>query len=131
MRFLARRTVHSLILMLAVSVLSFLFADLAPGDFYSALRADPRISPETIAALRARAGLDKPLPVRYAEWVISAVRGDFGYSLAYNSPVGPLLWGRARATLLLAATAMAITWLIAIPVGVWNASSRGKWRDRV
>ena len=131
MRYLARRLSQSLVLLFAVSLLSFIFADLAPGDYYSALRADPRTSPETIAAMRARAGLDKPFPRRYGDWVISAVRGDFGYSLAYNAPVGSLLWGRAGATLLLAGVAMALTWLIAIPLGVWNAAVRGTWRDRV
>jgi peptide/nickel transport system permease protein len=131
MRYIARRLLHGLLLLVGVSVLSFVFANLAPGDYFSELRTDARISAETVAALRAQSGLDRPLPVRYAAWVASVLRGDFGYSLAYNSPVGPLLWERVRATLLLTATATFLAWLIAIPLGIWNATARGTWADGV
>jgi peptide/nickel transport system permease protein len=106
-RYVGRRFADSLLLLLALSVLSFAFAQLAPGDYFSELRTDPRISADTVAGLRARAGLDRPFPVRYANWVRSVARGDFGYSLAYNGPVAPLLWQRIRGTLLLTATAAA------------------------
>ena len=131
MRYIARRLLHGLLLLVGVSLLSFLFADLAPGDYFSQLRTDPRVSAETVAALRAQYGLDRPLPVRYAAWVASVLRGDFGYSLAYNSPVGPLLWARVRATLLLTGTATLLAWLIALPLGIWNATARGMWADSV
>lgn len=129
MKYLARRLLHSLFLLAGVSVLSFVFADLAPGDYYSALRADPSISQETIDQLRIRYGLDRPLPVRYGNWVRSVLRGDFGYSLTYDGPVAPLLWPRIRATLLLTGTATLLAWLTAVPFGVWNAAQRGTWRD--
>ena len=129
MRYIGRRLLHGLLLLVGVSVLSFVFAELAPGDYFSELRNDPRVSPETLAALRAQYGLDRPLPVRYAAWVASVLRGDFGYSVAYNSPVGPLLWGRVRATLLLTGTATFLAWLIALPLGIWNAAARGTWGD--
>jgi peptide/nickel transport system permease protein len=131
MRYVARRLLHGLLLLVGVSVLSFVFAELAPGDYFSELRTDPRVSAETVAALRAQSGLDRPLPVRYAAWAASVLRGDFGYSLAYNSPVGPLLWGRVRATLLLTGTATLLAWLIALPLGIWNATARGTWGDSV
>jgi peptide/nickel transport system permease protein len=131
MRYIARRLLHGLLLLVGVSVLSFVFAELAPGDYFSELRNDPRVLPETVAALRAQSGLDRPLPVRYAAWVASVLRGDFGYSLAYNSPVGPLLWRRVRATLLLTGTATFLAWLIALPLGIWSATARGTWGDSV
>ena len=131
MRYIGRRLLHGLLLLVGVSLLSFLFADLAPGDYFSELRADPRVSAAAVAALRAQYGLDRPLPVRYAAWVASVLRGDFGYSLAYNSPVGPLLWARVRATLLLTGTATLLAWLIALPLGIWNATARGTWGDSV
>jgi peptide/nickel transport system permease protein len=131
MRYIGRRLLHGLLLLVGISVLSFVFANLAPGDYFSALRTDPRVSAETVAALRAHFGLDRPLPVRYAAWAGSVLRGDFGYSLAYNSPVGPLLWGRVRATLLLTGTATLLAWLIALPLGIWNAPARGTWGDSV
>ena len=131
MRYIGRRLLHGLLLLVGVSVLSFVFAELAPGDYFSELRADPRVSAEAVAALRTQYGLDRPLPVRYAAWVASVLRGDFGYSLAYNSPVGPLLWGRVRATLLLTGTATFLAWLLALPLGIWNATARGTWGDSV
>jgi peptide/nickel transport system permease protein len=131
MKYVARRIVHSLALLLAVSLLSFLFADLVPGDFCSVLRSDPRTSAETVAGMRAQAGLNRPFPVRYGEWLISSLKGDFGYSLAYNGPVAPLLWPRVGATLLLAGLALALTWAVAVPLGIWNAAARGRWSDRI
>ncbi|MBZ5617883.1 MAG: hypothetical protein LAQ69_03990 [Acidobacteriia bacterium] len=69
MRYAGRRMVDSLFLLVAVSLLSFAFSELAPGDYFSELRTDPRISAETVAGLRAQAGLNRPFPVRYAHWV--------------------------------------------------------------
>jgi peptide/nickel transport system permease protein len=73
--------------------------------------------------------MDRPLVERYGRWLQSAARADFGYSIAYNIPVGPLLWSRAKNTLLLNGTAMGLTWLIAVPVGVWAAARRGRTLD--
>jgi peptide/nickel transport system permease protein len=130
MKFAARRLLHGVALLAAVSFLSFALSQAAPGDFYSELRNDPRVSPETVAALRAQAGLDRPLPVRYGLWIAAVLRGDFGYSLAYHGPVAPLLKERTGATLLLTATAMAFAWMIAVPLGIWSAARRGRWGDR-
>jgi len=131
MKYAARRLLHSLLLLGGVSLLSFLFADLAPGDFFSEMRLDPGVTSGTVDALRARHGLDRPLPVRYAAWLGSMARGEFGYSLAYNSAVGPLLRQRIPGTLLLTGTATLLAWLMAIPLGIWNAAQRGTWSDSV
>jgi peptide/nickel transport system permease protein len=129
MRFAARRLIHSLLLLAGVSILSFLFSELAPGDFYSEMQNDPRVTPETLAALRAQNGLDRPLPVRYATWLKSVALGEFGYSLAYHGPVAPLLRQRIPATLLLTAAATFLAWLLALPLGIWSAARRGSWTD--
>jgi len=105
MRYIARRLLHGFVAAGGRLATLLLFADLAPGDYFSQLRTDPRVSAETVAALRA--------PVRSRPALAGALRrlggfrapGRFGYSLAYNSPVGPLLWARVRATLLLTGTA--------------------------
>ena len=101
MRYLCRRQGHGALVLAGVSVLSFIFTALAPGDFLSEMKLDPRISPETVAALRTRYGLDQPLPLKYFHWLQSVRRGELGYSFAYNSSVASLLWPRARNTLLL------------------------------
>ncbi len=81
--------------------------------------------------MQARYGLNQPLVNRYTRWTASVAHGDFGYSLAYNAPVSPLLWARAKNTLLLTSFATLLTWLVGLPVGVWSATSRGKVVDRV
>ena len=94
------------------------------------LRLDPRVSEDTLAALRERYALDASLPEKYVRWLRSVVRGELGFSMAYDTAVGPLLWPRARNTLLLTVPATVLAWLIAIPVGAWAASRQGGRLDR-
>jgi peptide/nickel transport system permease protein len=130
MMYLARRAFRAFLLLVAVSMLCFLFTEMAPGNFFDEMRLNPQISAETIATLRARYDLDQPIARRYERWVVAAAHGDLGYSIAYNSPVAPLLWTRAQNTLLLTSTAMLLTWLIGVPVGMWTANWHGSWLDR-
>jgi peptide/nickel transport system permease protein len=130
MRYLAVRFLQSALLLLGVSLLSFAFLELAPGDFFQEMRLNPQISPNTVARLRAEYGIDRPLPVRYGRWLASAVRGDFGFSFAYGTPVAPLLLVRARNTLLLTGTATLLAWALALPLGVFCAARPGSWLDR-
>lgn len=129
MRFLLRRTLHSLFLLVGASVLSFVLVNLAPGDFFAAMRLNPEISAGTVNALRAQHDLNRPLPVRYLHWVSSIAKGDWGFSFAYNSPAAPILWSRTRNTLLLTGASTALAWLIAIPLGIWAAARPGAWAD--
>src|SRR4030095_5559972 len=131
MRYLTRRLAHAVLVLTGVSVLSFLFVAAAPGEFLSEMKLDPRISPEMLAVLRARYGLDDPLVVKYVHWLQSVVRGDLGFSFAYNSPVSSLLWPRMRNTLVLAVPSTAAAWLLAVPLGAWCASHRGQVVDRL
>jgi peptide/nickel transport system permease protein len=121
MRFFSRRLIHAVFLLCGVSILSFLFTSLAPGNYFDEMRLNPQISPETVAALRAHYQLDRPLPLRYAAWADSIAHGNLGFSFSYNSPVGPLLWARARNTVFLTATATLLTWGLALPLGIWSA----------
>lgn len=131
MSHLGHRLIRAFLLLAGVSVLCFLFTEMAPGDFFDEMRLNPQISPETIAALRSRYGLDRPLVVRYAGWLRSAARADFGYSMAYHTPVAPLLWERAKNSLLLNTVAMTLTWIISLPLGIWTAARRGRMPDKV
>jgi len=131
MRYLLRRLGHALLLLAGVSVLTFLFTALAPGTYFDEMRMNPQIAPETIAALRAQYGLDKPLPLRYVSWLSSLVHGEMGFSFAYNSPVAPLLLVRAGNTLLLTITSTLLAWAIALPLGTWSAERIGRLPDRL
>jgi peptide/nickel transport system permease protein len=128
--YLARRLARAALLLFAVSVLCFLLTRLAPGNYFDEIRLNPQVSPQTIALLQARYGLDQPLPVRYGRWLGSVLRGDFGFSIAYNTPVSRLMWAPAEHTLLLGGAAMFLCWLIAVPLAVWSARYQGSWFDR-
>jgi peptide/nickel transport system permease protein len=129
--YLTKRLGRTLLLFFGVSVLSFAFISWAPGNFFDDLRLNPQISAATLDSLRQQHGLNDPFVIRYARWLRSVAHGDFGYSFAYGGPVAPLLLVRARNTLLLAIPAMALAWLLAIPLGVWSASREGQWPDRL
>jgi len=131
MRYVVTRLIHSVVLLGGVSVLTFVFLRLAPGDFFADLRLNPQVSAQTVADLRARAGLDQPLPVMYVRWLKSVAKGNLGFSLAYNAPVAPLLWERARNTLLLAGAATLMAWLIAILAGAGSAARPRGIADRL
>jgi len=130
MRYLLRRLLQASFLLFGVSLLTFLFSTLAPGNYLDEMRLNPQISSATLASLRAQYELDRPLPIRYTRWVDSIAHGELGYSFAYNSPVAPLLWVRARNTLLLTLTATLFAWALALPLGVWGAEWRGQLPDR-
>ena len=131
MPYLLRRFGHAIFLLIGVSVLAFVFTVLAPGNYFDEMRLNPQIAPESIAALKTQYEVDRPLPVRYLHWVGSVLRGDMGFSFAYNSPVAPLLFIRARNTLLLTITAMLLAWGIALPLGIWSAEHQGGVPDRL
>jgi len=125
-RFLPRRLVHSAFLLLGVSVLAFFFSTLAPGNYFDDMRLNPQISAERLSALRAEYRVDQPLAARYARWAGAVLHGDLGFSFAYNTAVAPLLWTRARNTLLLTGTATLLVWMLALPLGVWSAEKLGR-----
>ena len=130
MRYLTRRLLHAMLLLATISIFSFALLQWAPGNFFDAMRLDPRVSAQTVDGLRAKYGMNRPLPVRYGQWAFSALKGDMGFSFSYNSPVAPLLWTRARNTLLLTSIATLLAWLLALPLGIGSAANRGKWGDR-
>jgi peptide/nickel transport system permease protein len=130
MAYLLRRIGHAVFLLFGVSVLAFLFSALAPGSYVDDMRLNPQIAPATLSSLRAQYGLDRPMPERYLHWANSLLHGDLGFSFAYNRPVAPLLWLRARNTLLLTGSATFLAWLIALPLGMWSAERRGRLADR-
>jgi peptide/nickel transport system permease protein len=131
MPYIVGRLLRAVLLVLGVSLVSFLFLELAPGDYLDEMRVSPHISRETVAALRAQYGMDRPLHEKYLRWLLSTAQGDMGFSFAYNRPVAPLIASRAGNTLLLAVTATVIAWALAVPWGVWSAARPGGWVDRL
>jgi peptide/nickel transport system permease protein len=130
-RFVLRRLTYGVLITLGVSILTFAMLNLAPGEFFDDLKMNTSVGAGTIDSLREAHGLTASAPVRYVRWLGSVMRGDFGLSLAHHSPVAPLLWERARNTLLLTVPALFLTWVIALPLGLWTARHRGRMFDRV
>ncbi|HKY51835.1 MAG TPA: ABC transporter permease [Candidatus Limnocylindria bacterium] len=121
-RYLAVRLLGAVPTLFGVSVLTFLFIRLIPGDAIAArLGTSTALTPEQLASLRAYFGLDQPLPVQYWNWVSSLLRGDAGYSIRTGRPVFVEIAERLPATLELAAAAALIAIAIGIPLGLLSA----------
>jgi len=129
--FFSRRLAQTVLLLFGLSIILFLLAQAVPGDFFSESQLNPSISADTLHSLRAQYGLDRALVVRYGHWLASVMKGDMGYSLAYNQPVSRLLLPRLANTLLLAIPSLLACWLLALVLGVLLAGYGGKWGERV
>jgi peptide/nickel transport system permease protein len=127
--FLARRLVLVLLILWCVSLLIFAITEVLPGDAANAILRD-RATPERLAAVRSRLGLDRPAPVRYLNWLSGMARGNWGDSLIMNVPVRPLVLQRLRNSAALAATAMAVAVPLGIALGVIAALARRRWPDQ-
>lgn len=128
-RFLAQRVVAGALVVLFVSALTFFFVNLAPGGPSSVMRFD--VTAEQRATLIRNMGLDRPVPERYVAWLSGAVRGDLGTSLLTDEPVAARIGDRLPNTLLLVGTALGLSLLLGIPIGVVQALRRNSWLDHV
>ena len=125
-RYLVRRIVFALFLVLAVSSASLVLARLAPGDYVSeSLGAQARR--ETVERERARFGLDKSIAAQYGAWLAAALRLDLGYSMQFNRPVRDLIPERAANTAVLAFTALLAATFVGLPLGVVTGSRPGSF----
>lgn len=131
-RLVIKRLLYMIPVLLAVSFLSMFIIDLAPGDFLTALKANPQISQSAVERMRVQFALDKPWYIQYFYWLKRAVtRFDFGQSFSYRLPVSKLVLERLLNTVLLASAAYLIAWAVAVPVGTLAAMKKNTWVDRV
>ncbi len=131
LRYIFRRIFISIPLLLGISLLTFILISVTPGNFFDSLKLNPQISSETIARYEALYHLDKPLIEQYFHWLRSVVKFDFGYSFFYNCPVSHVIGGRLYNTFILSLASLILTWLIAIPLGIWAAVNRNRIGDRL
>ncbi|REJ37872.1 MAG: peptide ABC transporter [Bacillota bacterium] len=127
-RFLIRRLLLAIPILLLVSIMSFLLIHLIPGD-PALVILGPEAPPDAVEAMRRRLGLDRPLPVQYAAWLGNVLRGDLGNSLVNNMPVTKILMDRLPATVHLTVGAFLVAVLVAVPVGVVSAVRRASLPD--
>src|SRR5690242_15036851 len=130
-RFLVKRLLNMIPLIVGITFLSFLVMSLAPGNFLTSLRLNPAISPQVIRQLEAQFGLDQPLMVRYAKWLWQVMHLNLGVSMTYRVTVISLIAARAFNTVILALASMIFSWAIAIPIGIVVAVRQNSVWDRV
>ncbi|TFL18486.1 ABC transporter permease [Jannaschia formosa] len=129
LRMIAQRLALGLVTLFVVSIIIFLGTELLPGDFAQQMLGQAA-TPETVAALRERLGLNDPMLVRYVDWLTDILRGDFGVSLANGQPVADLIGRRLVNTLSLALYAAAISVPLSLALGILAALFRNTLFDR-
>ena len=129
-RFLARRLLYSLVVLLGVLIVAFSLVHLVPGDPVR-IALGTRYSPDAYQTLRAASGLDRPIVEQFFGYVGSALTGDLGVSFRNGDPVTLTLLDRLPATLSLAVVGIVIALLISVPAGIWAALREGRISDAV
>ncbi len=129
LEFIVRRTLLAILTLFVISIVSFTLIQLPPGDFltnYAAMLAEMGeggIPAEQLVALQEAYGLNQPVYDQYFKWITGILlRGDFGMSLEWKRPVAELIWERIGLTVVLTGATVLITWLLAIPIGVYSAT---------
>ncbi len=125
--FLASRLIDLVVVLLGVSMVAFLLIRLVPGDAVTImLGANTEVTPERVAELRARIGLDQPIITQYVHWIAALLTGDFGLSLWTRRPVISEIAANIAPTIELTLLALLIGATLALPLGVAMARLRGK-----
>ena len=128
--FLLRRLLAMIPMLFGVSIIAFLLLSLSPGDPLAAQRGNPQIPDVLIRQIEQQYGFDRSVPEQYVRWLSRVAQGDLGYSFKFKRPVADVIRERLLATLLLSLFSTFLTWLVAVPLGVWSALRRGEWPDK-
>ena len=130
-RYIVRRLVQAVPLLLAISVAAFAIIKAQPGGPLAAYEGNPDFTEADRVRLVHAFGLDQPLPLQYLSWLGNFLRFDWGYSFASHQPVLTLIGERLPNTLYLMGTVFVVVLLIAIPIGVLTAVRQYSWFDHV
>src|SRR4030042_2263701 len=132
--YIVRRLLMGIVIILIVTIMIFLFMRILPGDpleIYINRSDMSNLSPEQMAKLQHKFGLDKPMPMQYINWIMGIFRGDFGRSIYYDVQVGRLIAERLPITIHLGFLAFILSGVLGISSGVICALRRGTWIDTV
>ena len=124
MKYAAKRIAMLLLTMVIVSLLAFVAFDLISGDPATAMLGT-EATPEKVAALREQLGLNRPLLVRYGEWLLGFFTGDLGVSYSYRQPVWDLIAPKVLVTLYLSGLTFVLIVAVSIPLGLRSARQSG------
>ncbi|KAA2316050.1 ABC transporter permease [Pseudooceanicola sediminis] len=129
LKYILLRGLLALAVAFTVSLAAFFLLNIATDPAQAIAGEDA--TQEVVQTIRARYGLDQPLPVRYGQWLVGVLQGDFGESYYWHKPVAELVAERAGVTITLALAALSVTILIAIPLGALAALNPNTWLDRM
>lgn len=129
-KYILKRILQVIPLLILVSLISFFIIRLSPVDPLAELRLNPSISQETLSKEMKRLKLDKPIYIQYASWAKSFVQGDLGYTSA-GEKVSTKLKERIPNTLLLTSIVIFMTWIVGIPLGILAAIKKETAFDRI
>ena len=129
LKYIVKRTLVLIPLLLALSVVVFVIIQLPPGDYLTTyinnLRSTgQQVTEDEIAALEARYGFDQPMYVQYMKWAQNLLLGDLGYSFVYKRSVNSLIASRLPATITLSVVSVLLIWIIAFPLGFYSATHK-------
>jgi peptide/nickel transport system permease protein len=120
-RYLVRRLLIAIPVLMGISLVLFTVLAFAPGDPFEELATNPNVPPEVRMNLRAQFGLDDPVPVRYLKWFTSMMRGDWGFSFVSRIDVQTLILQRLPTTLFVLGSATLLGVVVGVPIGVLSA----------
>jgi peptide/nickel transport system permease protein len=120
-RYVLRRLLQAIPVLFGISLILFTVLALAPGDPFEELATNPNIPAEVAQKLRTQFGLDDPLPIRYARWLVAMFKGDWGYSFVNRINVETLILQRLPTTLYILGMANLLAILVALPIGIYSA----------
>jgi peptide/nickel transport system permease protein len=120
-KYVLRRILIAIPVLLGISIVLFSVLALAPGDPFEELATNANVPPELAQRLRAQFGLDDPLPVRYVRWLTSMVRGDWGFSFQSRMNVEELILQRLPVSLFVLGSAYVLALCVALPIGILSA----------
>ena len=125
--YIIRRIIYMIVVLLVLSVVSFFIIQLPPGDFLTAFIENMRaqgtvVSEEQIMSLKSYYGLDQPMYLQYLRWLGNLLQGDLGQSFQWNQPVTELIKERLALTVTISLISLVLTYLIAIPIGIYSAT---------
>ncbi len=129
-KYIGKRLLQAVIILLGVSVIVFALVNFIPGDPYSGMYS-PDIPTEEIEAKLDELGANDPIPIQYVKWLGRALTGDLGYSIWYKEPVISVILGRLGNTALLACSSILVSTLLGITVGIYSARHRKGLVDNV
>jgi peptide/nickel transport system permease protein len=136
LQFILRRILLMIPTFFVISIVAFAIIQLPPGDFATSMLSNMAAAGEggadLAAQIRATYGLDQPMHIQYAKWMWNILtRFDFGISFEFSQPISTLIWERVGLTVALSLGSVLLTWLIAMPIGIYSAVKQYSFGDYI